>query len=210
MTRTAHRQFAPGTTGWTVDDFADPGFTRQCGDARLEIVDGVLTTLAPQGFGRVAPLSALRVLLERERPPSEANGVFFPEADVRLRHNRVARPDMTYLTQDQIRQQHEAERREGVASGDYTPVLVTPLLVVESVSKGHEAHDRATKRAWYAETGVRHYWLLTHFERSLVCLTLAHDAYVEEAAGRDSEVVRSALFGGVVIPLDQMWGDVGG
>lgn len=32
----------------------------------------------------------------------------------------------------------------------YRPLYVMPQLIVESVSRGYESHDRVTKRDWYA------------------------------------------------------------
>lgn len=83
-----------------------------------------------------------------------------------------------------------------------------PLFVVESVSQGHERHDRVTKRGWYAEAGIPHYWLLTEFERSLVCLVLREGEYVEEDSGENNDILASSIFGGVNIPLARVWEDV--
>jgi len=204
----AHRKFEPGTTGWTIHDLDDPQIFWEWSEGRHEIVDGVLTTMAPQGFETVDPLEELRVFLEDHlRSIGQRGGKFYREVDLLLKDDRVARPDLQFLTKQQRREQKRISRERGLPEKKYHPVYVTPALLIESLSPGHEHHDRVTKRAWYAQAKIPHYWLLTPHERSLVCLTLKGSKYVEEAVGEDIQTVAVQLFGGVKIPLAQIWGD---
>ena len=208
---TARRRFEPGTTGWTVGDLYDPAVRRQWSQGRYELVDGVLAMMAPQGFRGVKPLSRLRELLGSHLRATGQAGSFYHEVDVLLRDGRVARPDMIFMTPQQEGRQADAERERGLlAADDYCPIFVPPLLVVESLSPSHESHDRLTKRQWYAEAGVPHYWLLSAHERSLVCLKLEDAgrpvrAYAEECIGRDAETIRSSALGGVTVELASLW-----
>src|SRR5665213_1935397 len=93
----SHRPFEPGTTGWTVDDWYELDSQGLLPDGRYEIVDGVLTKMAPQGFEGIDPQSNLRRVLERQLDAVGQQGRFYHEVDVLLRRNRVARPDMIYL-----------------------------------------------------------------------------------------------------------------
>ena len=210
----AGRRFEPGTTGWTVDHLYDPFIQSHWSQGRYELVDGVLAMMAPQGFRGVRPLTRLRELLAAHLRRTGQTASFYHEVDLLLRAGRIARPDMIVLTPEQERRQEEVERERGlVAADDYCPIFVPPLLVVESLSPSHEAHDRRTKRDWYAEAGVPHYWLLTAHERSLVCLKLGDDVgeagasptYVEESAGTEGETIQSSAFGGVTIHLADVW-----
>ena len=203
----AHRKFEPGTTGWTVHDLDDPQIFWEWSEGRHEIVEGVLTTMAPQGFETVDPLEELRRFLERHLDATGQKGRFYREVDLLLKDDRVARPDLLFLTPQQRREQKRISRERGLPVKQYHPVYVTPMFVIESLSVGHENHDRVTKRAWYAQAGIRHYWLLTPHERSLVCLTLRGSKYVEEAAGEDNQTIVTKLFGGVKIPLAKIWDD---
>ena len=202
---TSHRPFEPGTTGWSVEDLYDPEILSLWSRGRYEIVDGVLTKMPPQGFQGVDPLASLRDLLMDHLRRTGRKGRFYNEVDVLLRNGRIARPDMLFLSEQQRRQQRKLARDRGLTDADYRPVYVAPRLVVESICVGHEAHDRETKLEWYADAGVPHYWLLTAHERSLACLALKRGEYVEEDAGRDSDTIRSAIFGGVSIPLAKLW-----
>jgi Uma2 family endonuclease len=86
-----------------------------------------------------------------------------------------------------------------------TRILVPPSLVIESVSPGHERHDRDVKRKWYAEFGVPHYWLLNAYERTLDCLVLQGGVYEVAQTVRDDAQVRPPPFPGLVIPLAHVW-----
>ena len=90
---------------------------------------------------------------------------------------------------------------------DRTRILIPPMLIIESISPGHELHDQRTKRRWYAEFGVRHYWLMNPFERTLRCLKLGGNAYADDAAGRGDELVRPTAFPGLEIPLGDVWSE---
>jgi Uma2 family endonuclease len=204
----SHRVFEPGTTGWTVDDLSDPEIQLQWSEGRFELVDGVLTKMAPQGFEGVEPLDNLRRYIERHLDATIQGGNFYREVDLLLRRGRIARPDMLFLTREQLRRQRKLQKARKLKPGKYHPIYVTPYLVVESVSLLHEDHDRVTKLEWYAAAGIPFYWLLTGFDRSLICYELDGDRYVLESAGTDEEIVKTRAFGGVSIPLSKVWDDV--
>jgi len=204
----SHRVFEPGTTGWTVDDLRDPEIQSRWSQGRFELVDGVLTKMAPQGFEGVDPLENLRRFVERELDAKGRGGNFYREVDLLLRRGRIARPDMLFLTSEMRQRQKKLQKARKLKPGKYHPIYVVPYLVVESVSLFHEDHDRVTKLEWYAAAGIPHYWLLTGFERSLVCHVLDGDRYVQESAGTDEDIVRTQAFGGVSISLAKVWDDV--
>lgn len=199
------REFVPGTTGWTVRDLSDPETQLHWSRGRYEIVEGVLTTMPPQGFQGISPLSRLRRLLERHLDQTGQSGEFHNETDLLLRRGRVARPDMIFLTPAQQARQSEMEAKRKLLDTDYRPVFVMPLLVVESVSPGHEDHDRLTKRDWYAQAEIPNYWLLSAHEKSLECLKLQGKDYVVESSAQGTGILRAGLFGGVTIAMEELW-----
>jgi Uma2 family endonuclease len=79
--------------------------------------------------------------------------------------------------------------------------------VIESLSWGHESHDRETKRSWYAEAGIPNYWLLDAQERSLECLVLEGSGYRTDQSGRDAAELRPSAFPGLVISLGTLWAE---
>jgi Uma2 family endonuclease len=110
------------------------------------------------------------------------------------------------MTPEDHRKQDEAHRKRARNPRlRFGRTRVPPTLIIESVSIGHEDHDRETKRQWYAEAGVPNYWIISAFERSLECLKLVNEKYEIDAAGRAQEQVRPSLFPGLVIPLAELW-----
>ena len=202
---TPTRPFDPGTTGWTVADLADPEIQRHWLAGRYELVDGVLTKMAPQGFGGISPLTRLRDVLYDHVRATGRGGRFYHEVDVLIDEPRLPKPDMIYLTPEQETRQRELEKEMGIGRGVYTPVLVVPLLIVESLSQNHEDHDRRIKRHWYAARGVPNYWLLDPTGQTLECLVLRSGDYAPEVTGSGSDVIRPKLFGGVTVPLAELW-----
>jgi Uma2 family endonuclease len=202
---TTYRAFEAGTTGWTVDALSDPEIQWHWSQGRYELVEGVLTKMAPQGIQGVRPLDRLRRLIERHLDATGQGGEFYTEADLLLRPSRVPRPDLVFLTPGQLAAQELCENERDLSDDDYRPLYVMPHLVVESVSAGHEIHDRVTKREWYLDAKVPHYWLLTAGDRSLKCLSVQNDAYVEIAAGHNDDVIPVTAFDGLAIPLAELW-----
>lgn len=202
------KPFEPGTTGWTEADLDDPAIERQWFAGRYEIVEGVLTITPPAYFSGGESSFRLAYLIESYlRAAGVAGGGFSPEADIVMDVDRVVRADFAYLTAAEKLAQREAVRAAGRVDPRRARLLVPPTLVIESVSPGHEAHDRQTKRRWYAEFGVPNYWLLDAFERTLECLVLDGRSYRADAAGRGNEVLRPVAFPDLCIPLQPLWED---
>jgi Uma2 family endonuclease len=83
--------------------------------------------------------------------------------------------------------------------------LVAPTLIIESISIGHESHDRELKRTWYAEAGVPNYWLFDAFDRSVDALVLDGKSYRTDCIARNEEEFRPSLFPGLVVQLKSIW-----
>jgi Uma2 family endonuclease len=143
------------------------------------------------------------VHLEKEK----IGGDFTPEVDFIVGRNRVARVDLLFMTPEDQHKQAEANRLRPHPHRKlrFGHIVVPPTLVVEAISEGHELHDRETKRAWYAEAGVRNYWILDGFRRTLDCLILEGSDYRVDRSGRDAEELRPSLFPGLVIRLGELW-----
>jgi len=122
----------------------------------------------------------------------------------------VPRVDAVYLSPSD----RETQKRMNALHGrgtrkrlKYGRILVPPTLVIESLSRGHEDHDRVTKRAWYAEMKVPNYWLLNYFDKSLECLVLEGQDYRVDATGRGEDEVSPGFLPSLKIPLAKVWED---
>src|SRR4051794_26850812 len=136
------RPFEPGTTGWTARDLDDPTLMRAWLGGRYEIVEGVLTTMPAAFFAGGEALVKLYDLVHSHLKPQGVTGGFSPEVDIVIPPLRVARADMVYLDAEARRRQEEAARASGQRDARRTRILVPPTLIIESLSPGHEAHDR--------------------------------------------------------------------
>jgi Uma2 family endonuclease len=148
----------------------------------------------------------LIVLCHAHMRENGIGGTFATEPDIIIDDARVARPDAALMTTEDKRLQRQAAAVAGGRDPRRTRILVPPTLIVESVSPGHEHHDRKTKFRWYAEFGVPNYWILDAFQHSLTCWVLDGAAYRQDAAGRNTDEIRPGLFPGLVISLASIWG----
>ena len=199
------RPFVPGTTGWTASDLDDPEIERQWFAGHYEIIEGVLTTMAPAYFAGQGSLTHLIFLLQSHLKRKRQTGSFGTEVDLVISEARVVRADAVYLTASDKRAQVVASRKLNRNDPNRTRILVPPTLVIESISPGHEQHDESTKRRWYAEFGVPNYWLLNGFDRTLRCLRLHRGEYELDASGRGKGKLRPGLFPGLTLCLANVW-----
>ena len=202
LSLTEPRRFEPGTTGWTARDLDEPDIERHWFDGRYEIVEGVLTTMAPAYF--LGGETLQRLIYRITVHTGEGAGSFATEVDIVVDEDRVARADAAFLTPADKQRQRDAALAAGRKDSARTRILIPPTLIIECVSPGHESHDHRTKRRWYAEFGVLNYWLLDPFQRTLDCLALRDGAYHADAAGQGNDEVRPSLFTGLVLRLGEI------
>lgn len=171
-----------------------------------EIVEGVLTTTPPAYFAGGKSLFTLMYLVKTHQKSEGIPGDFSIEVDIVIDEERVAKSDAVWMTPAEQKRQAQAARRAGKPDPERTRILVAPSLIIESVSPGHESHDRKTKRRWYADVGVVHYWILDAYAKTLECLVLERGRYRVDASARGDDIVRPKLFTGLTVRLAELWG----
>ena len=201
------RPFEPGTTGWTARDLDDPAIEREWLQGRYEIVEGVLTKLTPAYFKGGSSLFRLMMKLQNHFNGGGLSGEFSGEVDIIIDEARVVVADAAFLRVAELQAQLEATRQANRPDPDRTRVLVAPTLIIESVSPGHELHDRRTKRRWYAEFGVTNYWILDAYQRSLECLQLQGNEYGVVYSGDGHADFSVPPFAGLKLRPSDLWGE---
>jgi Uma2 family endonuclease len=201
------KEFRVGTLGWTSDDLDDPEIERLWEKGRYEIVEGVLTEMPAAQWDSSRALTKLVAQLQHHLDQEQIGGSFGLETDLIVGKRRVAIVDAVYLTaQDERRQQRlyakKPTRRPSVRFGR---LMIAPTLVIESISLGHEAHDEETKYRWYAETGVKNYWLLNSYRRTIRSFVLNAGTYQLETEAKGAAVFQSSLFPDVTVSLSTLW-----
>jgi Uma2 family endonuclease len=207
---TERKRFAAGTTGWTAGDLDDPDTERLWEKRHYEIVEGVLTRMPPAHYDSSVALGRLIEVLLSTIKVGDPSAAIPTEVDVIVGERRVPKVDALYLSPQDRERQKQLNAVHGRGTRKllrYGRILVPPTLIIESLSRGHEDHDRQTKRMWFAEMKVPNYWLLNYFDQSLECLVLEGDDYRIDASGRGSQEVRPSIFPSLVIPLARLWAD---
>jgi Uma2 family endonuclease len=193
--------------GWRASDLDDPAVERAWFDGRFEILQGVLTVMPPAYFTGGNVTANLVALLKAHAKSLGSGDRVAVEADIIIDEERVIIADAVLLSPDDQRRQETAARAAQAQDLRRTRILVPPKLVLESISPGHEKHDRETKRRWYAEFGVPNYWIVDAFAETLECLRLDAGVYVTDAAGTGDAVLQPPAFPGLTIPLREIWND---
>ena len=161
--------------------------------------------MPPAYFSGGQALQELVFVLKSHLKQASLSDKFAAEADLILDEARVVVADAIWMSAKDRERQSHAISLAGRSDANRTRILVPPTLIIESVSPGHELHDRKLKRRWYAEFGVPNYWILDGFDYSLECLILDNGAYRIDAAGRENDEVRPSLFPGLAISLGSLW-----
>src|SRR5207248_9019084 len=147
-------------------DLDDPEFTRPWEQGAYEIVEEVLTKMRPAYLDSTRPLQRMLRIIERHLDATGQPDEFGPEADYIIARKRVARVDAVFMTPEDDERQRRAHAQFGRRKDlEFGRLLIPPTLIIESISPGHEAHDRELKRAWYADAGVPNYWLFDAYQR---------------------------------------------
>lgn len=200
------RELKPGSTGWTCEDLDAPGVREQWEREHVELVHGVIAEMPAMHFTHGSPLAKLAQMLGNHFDENGIDAeVGIGEVDLQVARDVRYRVDGLVLTAaDKVRQ----ERRQAQLRPGEHPlgvIVVPPTVVIESISLGHEKHDRVTKPADYARFGVPHYWIVDAYQRSMQCLVLQDGAYVEDVAGAGEDVLRPSAFPGLALPLKKVF-----
>jgi Uma2 family endonuclease len=203
---TSAKPFRVGTTGWTIRDLMDPRIEPLWQNGAYEVIEGVLATMPPAFFHASACLDRLVDRAKASFGHDPSVGQFAPEVDIAVNEDRVVRADSVFATPGDLDRQAKAvAERPWIEDPKRCPFFIPPTLVIESVSPGHERHDRVTKRRWYAEAGVPNYWILDPLGKSLECLVLEGGEYAVDQAGTADDELRPRLFPGLILRLRELW-----
>jgi Uma2 family endonuclease len=118
----------------------------------------------------------------------------FVEVDIQLGPHDIVRPDLA------------GWRRERLHNpGEQRPILVAPDWVCEVLSPSTAARDRIAKRALYARSGIKHYWILDVDAHTLEAFELLEQRWVLAGTYGDDAVVRIAPFEAVELAVTRLF-----
>ena len=195
----------PGTLGWSVADVEDPATQVLWSQGRYEILNGVLTIMPPAYYYGGSSADNLKFILRTHLASRQLKCSTSAEVDIAVTDAQVVRADAVAIWGDDLPRFDALVFPPPRTHWSEHVLTIPPTLVIESVSQGHEVHDRQTKRRWYAGFGVRHYWIVDGLRRTLDCLLLDGDQYREDGGGHDADIVRPPSLDGLAIPLANVW-----
>lgn len=199
------KPFRPGIGEWTVDELDQPVIEELWSESRFELIEGVITEMPPAYFDGSRSILKLAFLLMNHSEAHHLDLEPAHECDLVLSEDRLAVADLIVIRPAELRRSRELAALHGKIEPARQRIYFPPALIAESVSYGHEARDRKLKRRWYAEFGVPSYWILDALSRSLECLTLENGHYVQQAFGKNTEILTLKEFGGLTLDLTKIW-----
>jgi Uma2 family endonuclease len=118
----------------------------------------------------------------------------FVEVDVQLGRHDIVRPDLA------------GWRRERLPDpGNRRPIDVVPDWVCEVLSPSTASRDRLVKRQLYAESAVRHYWIVDVDARILEVFEFVEGRWALVGAYGDDATARVPSFMEVELPVGRLF-----
>jgi len=112
---------------------------------KVELIDGeVVVSPSPSPRHQEVLRRLLREVEAWASARSRPSTVLFAPADIRFRDGRILQPDLAIWL-------------DAIALPEEGPIDVVPDVCAEVLSRDR-LYDRVTKRAIYAQSGVREYW----------------------------------------------------
>ena len=163
-------------------------------DSRYELLDGELTMVPAPNLKHESVRSRLGRELINFIVEHKLGELFYAPCDVLLSNNDIVQPDLLFVSRE----------REHLLSGGRN-VQGAPDLVVEILSPSTAERDRGEKRELYSKHGVTEYWLVDPMAETVEIHRLQGDILIPSRTFRRNETLRSELFPGLEINLDEVF-----
>jgi Uma2 family endonuclease len=195
-----------GSSGWTCADLDRPEIDRQWHDQRIELIHGVVAAMPSPMFAHGEPLAKIARYVDVHFEEKGIHGrIGVGEVDLQVSPNTRFKADgMILLPEDLLRQ----ERQQSMRRPHDHPrgvIIVPPTVVIESISRGHENHDRIEKFRAYAEFGVPYYWIVDAYRKVFDGWRLVEGRYETEFSLADKGVAHPMIFPGLELPLAKVF-----
>ena len=161
---------------------------------RYEVIDGNLYVTPPPIWAHQRGLSKLHLRVAGHVYDHDLGEVVTAPVGVVLDDENGVQPDLVYVSRERLGIIVE----RGIEGA--------PDLVVEVLSPSTQTRDRGVKMRRYARAGIPHYWIAVPRNRQLEAYALAAGGYELTGTYGPGDVFRPALFPGLEIPIDDLWG----
>lgn len=160
---------------------------------RYEVIDGELYVSPPPNLWHQRVVSQCVAIIG---PFVERHGlgrVFPAPVGVVLGAESGVQPDIVFVS----RERYEIFSQRGIEGA--------PDLVIEIQSPSTRSRDRGIKMREYAGAGVPHYWIADYDGPAVETYRLGDRGYELTGRYRPGSVLRSELFPGLEIAVDELW-----
>lgn len=178
------REAIPRQGAWTDEEYL--WLTDRC-RRLLEFTDGYVEELPMLTSAHQAILAFLYRLFHAYLAP-RGGVAMFAGLRLRIREGKFREPDLLVL-----RDRSDPRYQDRYWSG--------ADLVAEVVSPDRPARDLVEKRADYAETKVREYWIVDPRDETITVLTLQGGEYAEDGVSVRGQSAESSLLAGLSVDV---------
>ena len=184
----------PGANAWTYDDLA-----QLHDEKRYEVYDGELLELPSPTIRHQKILRALIKHFEAWLSQTNAGELYISPVDLRLSSGRTVIPDLMFARRERFDAGERIEREDGQC------LIAPPDLIIEVLSPATARHDHNTKRGYYADFGVRHYWLLDLDAHTLQAFTLDNARYFWDGTWERDDTFTLDAFPGLQLAISDVF-----
>lgn len=192
-TTTVAESLAPAKA-WTYDDLA-----QLHDEKRYEIYDGELFEMPSPTIRHQQIVGLLYVLLRAWAQASNAGKLYLSPTDLRLSSGRTVIPDLMFARRERFEANERIEREDGQC------LIAPPDLIIEVLSPATARHDHNAKRGYYADFGVRHYWLLDPDANTLQAFTLDNARYFWDGTWERDDTFTLDAFPGLQLAVSDVF-----
>lgn len=160
---------------------------------RYEVIDGQLYVTPPPTLGHQRSSGHLYRIIGPFVYQRDLGEIFYAPVGVVLGAEAGVQPDLVFV------------RRERLHILSDRGIEGSPDLVVEILSPSTRSRDRGVKMRQYETAGVPHYWIMDNNAPALETYELGAEGYRLTGTYGPGSVLRSDLFPGLEIHLDEVW-----
>lgn len=161
---------------------------------RYEIIDGELYVSPPPVTEHQSASGGLHWRIAAFLDEHPIGKVWAAPIGVKLDTGTGVQPDLVYVSQERLR----IVSARGIEGA--------PDLVVEILSPSTRRLDLGVKLRRYQAAGIPHYWVVDPRRRTITTYSLVDGTYELTGSHGPGSIFRPALFPGLAIPVDTLWG----
>jgi Uma2 family endonuclease len=161
---------------------------------RLELVQGDIVVSPSPSYRHSYADTQLRIILGTHIEEHDL-GDLVGDVDTIFDRFNVLRPDIIFIAKNRLK----------LLDQDKHGIRFAPDLCVEILSPSTGDNDEDFKFKFYAQQGVRNYWIVDPAARTFRAYKLGKKGYTQTASGDNKDIVTASPFPLLKIQLAKIW-----